>query len=66
MWKNKTDSDKRQLVLTLREKRQQLRTDSKKRIAKTSKHKMPKIVFKSKELEDLFKSIPEDIKKRLF
>jgi hypothetical protein len=64
-WNDYDDDSKMALILALQEQRAKLVSNASKKTATKSsvKKKAHKIKFKSDELEKLFYSLPEDVKK---
>jgi hypothetical protein len=63
MWHIKNSNEKITFVEMLHQKRKALQADAVKRKASTKKKKVTKMTFKSKELEELFNKMPDDMKK---
>jgi len=63
-WQTLTVAERQQLIAKLREERRNLSIQSKHRRSKTKRAKTKRpMKFRNKELEQLFNSMPEDMKK---
>lgn len=65
-WSNLSTTDKLALVMQLSSIRKELAAKSRLKRAGIKKTKNTKLTFKSKELEDLFNSMPSGIQKSIF